>query len=502
MWCNGEEVVSSAIYVPFKPTVPQAEHLQNVLNEEASLHGYIGGVGSGKTQSEVQLALDVSVTLPGNESAIARKYRIDAETTTLREFLATVPSNLVLHMDYKELRMTIRSADPNQPSFINFRGLDEIERWGSTQFGHIFLEEATEIEPRQVSYLFGRIRHKLPLGSDIWKSSPYISLLDDEDFIRFITFYANISDDRFHWINILKREGTLLGSTVPYTLVTADSHSNPNLPKGFFRALKNLPELEYERLVEGKESPGVKGPPVVKNFNKDKHVFNDLWPTYPVYFIRGWDPGWAFEVCLWAEYRQGLIYIWKECISEETSLTTLITDIVQPTEKLCHQDTDYRDNFDHQSLNHHSPQSDKSNFDIMRDHSYFPFSKASKPEKRAELIDDLLKANRILVHKTYCPKLITALRGGWYRDQKTMLIKKDPKSVYHNLGDALGYCTFNEIGATGKKGQAVADDYRKSLEDYQSDPDREYKMKSVFEEQARFAGSGNFYRGGFGGSSL
>ena len=471
--------MTDLIYVPFTPTHEQAICMNGLLDETCALHGFVGGVGAGKTQVGCQVAIDVTHPLPGNEIAVVRKARVDLEATTYKEFCNTLPPGFIIPelCSKEKLRVAVRSIDPRYPSFIDFKGLDDRNRWGSTQYSQIIIDEASEVDPNDITYLIGRLRHKLPPGiNPRWKESAYYcknfneekakkvllqrryrnleqvrSLhpeLEEDDLLRFIFFISNRPPDAQHWINILMREGTINGAKINHKITTADTHSNAeNLPPTYLKTLEALPELDYERLVEGKEVPGVEGPPCLPDFSKEVNTFDGPWPTYPVFWIRGWDPGFRYAACVWMTIIDGVIRIWGESIQQKGSLKRLIVEQVKPKQRECHIDCDFRDWFDHHALNAHGSQSDSSNADIMRAFGFNPRSKPSGPKTRQMFLNDLCKAKRLLIHKRFAPHTLTGARGGWYLDDKGEPAK--PNTVYQHLWDSAGYGIYDELGALG-----------------------------------------------------
>lgn len=469
------------IYVPFTPTHEQALCMNGLLDESCSLHGFVGGVGAGKTQVGCQVAIDTTHPLPGNEIAVVRKARVDLEATTYKEFLNTLPAGFIIPelCSKANLRVGIRSIDPNYPSFIDFKGLDDRNRWGSTQYSHIIIDEASEIDPADITYLLGRLRHKIPPGvNPRWKESAYYTRLfneekakklllsgrfrnldqvkvlhpelEEDDILRFIMFISNRPAEEHHWINVLMKEGTINGAKIPHRITEATTHSNAeNLPATYLKTLESLPELDYERLVEGKQVPGVQGPPCLPDFSKEFNTFDGPWPTYPVFWIRGWDPGFRYSACMWITVIDGVVRIWGESIQQKGSLKRLIVEQVRPKQRECHIDCGFRDHFDHYALNAHGSQADESNQDIMRAFGFHPRSIPSSPKNRQMFLNDLCKAKRLLIHARFAPHALTGARGGWYLDERGEPAK--PNSVYQHLWDSIGYGVFNELGAMGAK---------------------------------------------------
>ena len=82
----------------FFPTARQRELLNDLTsapNPGLALLGYGGAMGGGKTRAIVELALDAALAYPNNNVLVARQHYSDLSATTMREFFAACPPELI-----------------------------------------------------------------------------------------------------------------------------------------------------------------------------------------------------------------------------------------------------------------------------------------------------------------------------------------------------------------------------------------------------------------------
>ena len=129
--------------------------------------GYIGGWGSGKSTVGKWVAFDYAVCYPGIKILIVRKTLASLEITTKQEFLERMVEgndegvNMaeVLQDDWNEKKQTYRMVNGSK---VYFGGLDKAAKWSSAEFGLILIEESSECERSDITYLKSRLRQKPP----------------------------------------------------------------------------------------------------------------------------------------------------------------------------------------------------------------------------------------------------------------------------------------------------------------------------------------------------
>ena len=436
------------------PNKKQAQFLLNLASPHDTIHLYAGGAGAGKTQALVRGIVDCAVTLPGNRIAVARKVAKDLTDTIWEEFLKTVDPALIwdVRKQAKEIEMLTR--DPRYRSVIWFRGLDERNRWGSTEFGQIFIEEANEVDLRDFLYLRTRLRHNLPKDANV-VDSPYIKDEATRAMVRFIAMAMNPPEKIDHWLRQLWLESTIMGAKTKRTCVNTSTYDNAmNLPVEFIEILEQLPPGERERMLLGEPSLGIVGDACTPGWSAE-NIFGGPWPKEPMNWVRGWDFGWTHPACVWGQVVGGNVYIWAENFGSKIELRDFCRKHVMPMESHCHPDSTYKEYIDHQHASQHTDKSRETSKSILRDMGYRPFHKYSKPRDRAALINELLSKKRLFVHAANCPILVAALRGGWHREEDSDEPAKD--GYYDHIADALGYLLWGEFGAKARKGSDVRD---------------------------------------------
>lgn len=141
--------------------------IRKMPHDGTGLIGFGGGVGGGKSHLIVRLAINFSVMYPGNRGMIGRKEFNKLQTTTLEEFdevTASLPGLIVRPYNvppvYRDLR--VASWPARVHSRVYFRGLEDWQSLGSEEYGHVYIDEASEVDAEVPLMLWTRLRHQLP----------------------------------------------------------------------------------------------------------------------------------------------------------------------------------------------------------------------------------------------------------------------------------------------------------------------------------------------------
>jgi len=126
---------------------------------------YIGGWGSGKSTIAKWLAFDYAVCYPGIKVLIVRKTLASLEITTKQEFLERMTEGSeddenmaeVLQQNWNEKKQTYTLVNGSK---VFFGGLDKAQKWSSAEFGLIVVEEASETDRADITYLKSRLRQR------------------------------------------------------------------------------------------------------------------------------------------------------------------------------------------------------------------------------------------------------------------------------------------------------------------------------------------------------
>lgn len=160
----------------------QAQFMHHILSGEVPFVAYVGGYGSGKTRIGCHLALELSLRYPGNLGVIFRKTYSELRDTTQKSFFQDVfvdELKELLELNWKQgdKELTIRTADPNRPSEILFRHLDEsdkgLEKIKSYNLGWFYIDEASEFDEEVYLMLMGRLRRQnIPIHCGFITTNP------------------------------------------------------------------------------------------------------------------------------------------------------------------------------------------------------------------------------------------------------------------------------------------------------------------------------------------
>ena len=156
----------------FEPTARQVALYRTLLQtppDGLSLVGYGGAMGGGKTRAIVELAIDTALGSPGTRVLIARQQFSNLQTTTMDEFFACCPDDLIAERRRASPQWVGLHRDdwpPGLISQIHFRHLSEWSGLGSEQYGAVFIDEAGEVSEAAVQMLLTRLRH--PAQSRRW----------------------------------------------------------------------------------------------------------------------------------------------------------------------------------------------------------------------------------------------------------------------------------------------------------------------------------------------
>lgn len=124
-----------------------------------------GAMGGGKTKYLAAEALDLLVSYPGNVGFMGRNDLSDLKKTTLREFLALLPRELLIQHHQTEQWIDVESCDPRYPSRLYYGELKDPDSILSMNLGFFVIDEAFEVGRYAFRNLASRLRLTLPDGT-------------------------------------------------------------------------------------------------------------------------------------------------------------------------------------------------------------------------------------------------------------------------------------------------------------------------------------------------
>lgn len=252
---------------------------------------YSGGWGAGKTRIGCEKAHMLAQHYPGNRILVARKVNADLPGSTLQVLLPpgeggdpeeiVIPDSHVIQHHKQEQRITVLSRDPERPSTIWYGGLDRRTKFGSTEYGYVFVDEANELDENDWKWLLGRAR------------------LSRAPFHQ-VAAATNPSGPR-HWLH----ERFFQADDPDRLVVQATPEDNPHLAPAYKRKLRRLEGTFRRRYVEG-EWVAASGR-VFSTFSPDEHVRRPKWVEERTWGIAhgGADWGWTHDACLGVGLQKG-----------------------------------------------------------------------------------------------------------------------------------------------------------------------------------------------------
>lgn len=268
----------------------------------------LGAWGSGKTTALIWEDLAMAFEVPGSLGVVYRATFPALRDTTKRDYLGTVPPELIA----KE----VKSEGREELEFINgsrtlFRCLDDFRKLGSTQFDRIAVDEAWEIDEMSFMTLaFGRLRGQRGPRRMVLATNPP----DEDHFLhKFFVDAASTDTDCFH-------------------LSTYDNAAH--LPEGYIARLETMPPAWRRKYLDGKwgicsDKPGV----FAADFNEDLHV-QDVSPLPARPIFRGWDPGFRRPCCVWVQGDlAGNVNVLHEMLGENEPIRQFARRVLDETKK-------------------------------------------------------------------------------------------------------------------------------------------------------------------------
>lgn len=281
-----EEVLpSDAVVSDFKASDPQWAFLES----KATVRGYGGAMGGGKSRTMCEAILDYCLDYPGIQILVVRQRHTTITETTrktmvekvlppLFEVGAVVGKKQSQGEDWIEIRAAGRMVRPNgeevvfaeeRPSRINFIGLDDPVKWYSSEIGCLVFDEAHEIAEQDVVELMTRLRqtYVCPVCKDRAVKGcgecedgmapyPHKTLIGFNPanpghwLERWFVYGAAQTEFGFYKPELFFKDAAKPVGDCEF--VFANAYANRHLPKGYIeRTLESLPSKLRDRLLLG-----------------------------------------------------------------------------------------------------------------------------------------------------------------------------------------------------------------------------------------------------------
>lgn len=424
-----------------------------VIKSEENAVAYMGAAGVSKTSTLAASCILRAITIPNSIWCVARHDYNDLMLTTahrMEEMLGRLPPGMLIGRDKSPpMRWQLRCADGESISEVWFLGLKDYP--GSYEFHGVFVDEADEVDERNLLGLRTRLRAK---G------------VEDHQFITQVFFNP---PDKLHWLykacTGLDKRDKVVGGKIFKLYVPAAGENKRNLPKDYDKQFEGLPEDMLQRLKHNQWGTTFEGMPVYTTFNTKYHVSNNLPFLTGAALFRFWDFGFRHPVCLFAQVDEEFrLRVIDELIGENETITTFGSKVLAKT------NTSYRKNGGVIDFGDPAAVQKKDTGSTL----------AILAELGIELmymhssIDDGITRCRHLMERSpggipalqvsrkNAPILVEALRGGYRRNDRGDRPVKD--GVYDHPADAFRYGVINLYTESGEP-QALPDMSVKSMLD-------------------------------------
>jgi hypothetical protein len=232
----------------YAPTPPQ----QAFRASSATVRGYGGAMGGGKTRALCEECWDLCLEFPGLKAVLAR-----ASHTSITETTKHTMKTMVIPPEVMARTRAVDSAGkdfyelPNG-SVIHFIGLDNPGRWFSSEIGFLGVDEAHECSEDDVALLGTRLRQRLPSGEQAPNSMVLCFNPENPGHWLHQWFILGSSTTRFGFYKPELWTKGAVASLGDCEFVIARATDNPFLTDGYIqRNLGGLPEPLRRRYLEG-----------------------------------------------------------------------------------------------------------------------------------------------------------------------------------------------------------------------------------------------------------
>jgi PBSX family phage terminase large subunit len=398
---------------------------------------FAGGKGGGKTRAGIEELVSSALEFPGTRWLIGRKTRPSLMDTTYKEFMQSVPDELIKESKLNPTDVTL----VNGSSFI-FRPLDEIKKFDSLEIAGFLFDEADENEKKFYDVMKSRVRQVLTIaGRKVYPRYRTILILNpcEEDHWIPQLFLHHLPDD----------SKLFQSSTMDNT---------ENLPPDYLEELKKIytPEMQ-QRMIHGMFGKVHKGRPVFPQFARGQFIRGvEYNPEFPIW--RGWDFGYNHPSCVWLQFINGQARVLAEKLGKEIYLDDFVKGrglgreegVLHYQKELFGEKVNYKDFCDP----HGSDESDKgkTSVDILNEFGIYPLHRRTRIQEGIKAIKGLMDTKEVesgeanfLIHPR-CKNLIEGLRGGYHREDGAEDPAKD--GYYDHLMDAMRYVLVHLVRRT------------------------------------------------------
>jgi PBSX family phage terminase large subunit len=384
----------------------------------------IGGWGAGKTTAGVRKSIILSITNPGSLGMICRQHYTELVDSTMQSFFNECEKlGIIINFNQTRRLVQLRSIDPNKPSVILFRCLDDPAKYQSIELHYIYIDEASEALTDELKYQFLSKRLRQP------KMPSYYFFLTSTPPPKNSFLY--------HLFVERKNENRIVYKAPSY-------ENKENLPESYLKSLEDMPPDLKRKYLYGEWGADITGKPVFPEFNKQLHVNEKLKVNPDLDVIRSWDFGFHRPVCLWMQIdTNNTLNVLYEYMGTDIYLSDFAEKIISISNKkfpFCK----FVDTCD--PAGSQTTDKGKTSLEILRDYNIIPLYRRMPVMQRVYIIKKLLTTLRgdrpaLQIHPD-CQILIEAMMGGYhFPETDSPKVKEEPfkDGYYDHVIDALGY---------------------------------------------------------------
>jgi hypothetical protein len=424
----------------------QLDFIRSTLPETA----YIGGVGAGKSVALCTKAIILAHQLPNNRILITRKTYQSLNETTRKTFAEILPAELNAGERRSDDVQFIHAAGGGKSTII-WRSFEDSpadwQKFRSTDYGSVFIDEASETPRGLCDLLLSRQRTPVPVRTINYASNP-----TPKDHWLYDYFLGAHADSR---LRILFR-----GTTY---------ENRENLPEGYIDVMERTYSREMVSIMlRGEFGHIPQGLPVFEPFRRmlegqPWHVRRDLVPQEKLAIARLWDFGVIRPCVLWAQFGDT-----KKILREKMGFnvgTDVFARRIKDLSTTMFPDFDFKDYCDPQGFARETATGSSPVIQLQKLGIYPVHLRKTAPSYRADLIIDALKRTVVVGHDLEpefqvdetCEGTIDALAGG-YRRAEPMAdkpIDDEPlkDGYFEHFIDALGFGFVGKVAMGGTNRQ-------------------------------------------------
>lgn len=396
---------------------------------------YMGRAGAAKTSTIICAMLLRALLQPGFKGYIIRQHYNTMFGTVIeraQEMLERVSPNILIERNKSPpMRWTLQCAVGDSVSFLTFSGMAELPKG----FGchAIAVDEADECEEGAVNALRMRMREPGPHALMLACNPP--------DTTHWL--YTAATGKNFKEVKVAEPWLSLF--------TPIDGENAKHLEADYYtKHAQGMPEDLRQRFIHGAWGAVFPNAPVYREFSSKLHVSDDIQynPAWPVLRFR--DFGYRSPCCLFAQLDEdtGALNILEEIQGEKEEVKVFEPRVTAIANKKF-KGASFIDFGDPAVDQHKDTGSTLQQLRSMGVTVNYIRSDLDEGIRTVRGVMERIVRGRpqLLLHRSGCPILIRALRGGYHMNDSGTRAVKD--GYYDHTADALRYGIINIFNAEG-----------------------------------------------------